>query len=235
MYVQYTAQHRVHIESELRSDTLARRGKWKRKKGGVVQQRGGGPAHNGPLSRLPDSGESYQIPLFFVPPRLHHRERGRILAFARFESSTTSAESSAIVMAAHILAPIAQLNNVLLTQQVHATLFPYPLLSTLHAARIALVHQALSRRARDAARQRLGQDVAPTWAYDMAGFLIMVRRGDALAWGGFRTQRCKETKLSNWRRFSPLPASAGAAASSRRCCLAPSRRNCCRSIPFSTT
>lgn len=75
-------------------------------------------------------------------------------------------------MAAHILAPIAQMNTTLLTTVVHSTLFPYPLLSTLHAARISLVHRALTKRAQDGLKPSERKSV--TWAYDIAGYLIMV-------------------------------------------------------------
>ncbi|UZJ53895.1 hypothetical protein CBS101457_003215 [Exobasidium rhododendri] len=78
-------------------------------------------------------------------------------------------------MAAHILAPIAQLNTALLTTLVHPSFFPYPLLSTLHAGRVSLVHRALSRSAYD--KLKLSERKQITWAYDLAGFLIM-------AWGG---------------------------------------------------
>lgn len=79
-------------------------------------------------------------------------------------------------MAANVLAPLANLNNALLSTQVHPSLFPYPLLSTFHAARISLVYRALSKRARQAAEQQLGREIKTTWAYDIAGFLVMVSR-----------------------------------------------------------
>lgn len=75
-------------------------------------------------------------------------------------------------MAAHLLAPIVQMNTTLLTTVVHPTLFPYPLLSTLHAARISLVHRALTKKAQDGLKPSEKKPV--TWAYDIAGYLIMV-------------------------------------------------------------
>ena len=75
-------------------------------------------------------------------------------------------------MAAHVLAPVAQFNTLLLTTVVHPR-YPYPLLTTLHAARISLVHRALSKKALAEAKPSERKQV--TWAYDIAGFLIMVR------------------------------------------------------------
>lgn len=54
---------------------------------------------------------------------------------------------------------------VKLSQLVHPTWFPYPLASTIHAARTSIAYQANARR-------------SPTplpWATYIAGYLIMVR------------------------------------------------------------
>lgn len=81
-------------------------------------------------------------------------------------------------MAATVLAPVAQLTTTLLTTVVHPTFFPYPLLPCLHAARISLVHRALSKRAMD--KLKPSERIQTTWAYDIAGFLIMVSRAALL-------------------------------------------------------
>lgn len=90
----------------------------------------------------------------------------------------SEAEASLAIMLAYVLAPIASLNAVLLSTPVHASLFPYPLLSTLHAARISLVHRALSQKAWQATSEDVRRSRGrPTWAYDIVGFLVM-------CWGG---------------------------------------------------
>ena len=53
---------------------------------------------------------------------------------------------------------------IAMSQPVHPTLFPFPWVSTLHAARISIIYQANARR-------------SPTtvpWATYIAGYLIMV-------------------------------------------------------------
>ncbi|KAL0574706.1 hypothetical protein V5O48_007264 [Marasmius crinis-equi] len=68
-----------------------------------------------------------------------------------------------------VLRPVADQFTFLTTTKVHSTLFPYPWVSTLHAARISLAYQANMRKA--------GQEKAIGWKAYLAGFLIM-------SWGG---------------------------------------------------
>lgn len=75
-------------------------------------------------------------------------------------------------MAAYVLAPLASMNSTLLTTLVHPTLYPYSLLSTIHALRISLAHRALTKRGQDAVKP--SERVRQTWAYDIVGFLVMV-------------------------------------------------------------
>lgn len=85
-------------------------------------------------------------------------------------------------MAASLLSLTAKLNDVLLTQSVHQTIFPFAWLPTLHALRIALIHTSLKAKVKEVQNaNRSSQPSTPpastTLAYDLAGFLIM-------AWGG---------------------------------------------------
>lgn len=85
-------------------------------------------------------------------------------------------------MAAHLLAPVANINTFLLQTKVHDTLFPFALLPTLHALRISFLHNALKAKARSQHALndvKQGGEAPPstTWAYDIAGFLVM-------CWGG---------------------------------------------------
>ncbi|PWN32480.1 uncharacterized protein FA14DRAFT_74608 [Meira miltonrushii] len=85
-------------------------------------------------------------------------------------------------MAASLLSATAKLNDLLLSRQVHSTIFPYAWLPTLHALRIAFIHTNLKAKVQQAqkANQKSGSSPPPaptTFAYDLAGFLIM-------AWGG---------------------------------------------------
>lgn len=84
-------------------------------------------------------------------------------------------EVKSLKMLATILAPIANLNALLLSTPVHAGLFPYALLPTLHAARISLLHRALSEKAWEATSEDVRRTRGkPTWAYNIVGFLVMV-------------------------------------------------------------
>ncbi|KAG5645663.1 hypothetical protein DXG03_005500 [Asterophora parasitica] len=69
---------------------------------------------------------------------------------------------------------------VFIGQPVHATLFPYPIAATFHAARISVVYQGNSRAATAATNTKI------PWPTYLAGYLIMAP-ADALraqTWGG---------------------------------------------------
>lgn len=83
-------------------------------------------------------------------------------------------------MAASLLSVTAKLNDFLLTQHVHSTIFPYAWLPTLHALRIAFIHTSLKAKVQQAQKANNKSSLPPaptTFAYDLVGFLIM-------AWGG---------------------------------------------------
>lgn len=82
-------------------------------------------------------------------------------------------------MAAHILAPLASLNTVLLDTQLHRSYAPFPLMTTIHAARVSLAFRGISAVTRKKYAQAKGipEHEAPrmTVQQDLAGFVIMVR------------------------------------------------------------
>ncbi|GAK67033.1 uncharacterized protein PAN0_016d5259 [Moesziomyces antarcticus] len=81
-------------------------------------------------------------------------------------------------MLAAVLAPLAAV-NARLAQPVHATLYPFPLATTLHALRVALAYRGLCAAftARRRAEGKTAAELRVSWLRDLAGFLVM-------AWGG---------------------------------------------------
>lgn len=82
-------------------------------------------------------------------------------------------------MLAPVLSLTAQLNQFLLSP-IHATLFPFPLITSLHATRVSLAYRANVTRVgkieEEKARLNGVQKETRTWLMDVAGFLVMVRR-----------------------------------------------------------
>lgn len=82
-------------------------------------------------------------------------------------------------MIASTLAPLATI-NARLAQPVHATLYPFPLATTLHALRVAIAYRTICasfRARRRAENKHSPAELHVSWLRDAAGFLVM-------AWGG---------------------------------------------------